>query len=190
MFYLFNNVLAARDNGGWIEAVIIAVIVGFSIIRAIYRSIKAASEQQTGRDESRQKPARPKKSYITGDESFKTLEQLREEKIVQIRAAFGIPQPPAEHKPVAAAAAARPAVRKTEKPIHRQPKIKKHLAPSQKQAAYAEPFNQARGRPKPPKVPAAADETIHKLLFSSPQDLRNAIIYQEILGKPLALRDT
>jgi len=195
MYSLFENLLAARDDNAWVQFIIIAVIIGFSVLKTIVRSIKAAAEQKSGQSKYSPTPAKPKKRYVAADGSYKTLEQLREERIVQIRAAFGIPQPPAEQRYVPA------------ETLQIAEKIEKPPAPPapEPQKVYAEPFDRAQDRPAPSKVPASkigskptkvstdkqtVSATVHQLLFSAPQDLRTAILYYEILGKPLALRDT
>ncbi|MGB8226806.1 MAG: hypothetical protein WCE45_08110, partial [Sedimentisphaerales bacterium] len=101
MYSLFKNLLAARDEGAWIQIVIVAVIIGFGIIKSIIRSAKAMTKEKSdeSEDEARPKPAKPKKRYIDADDGFKTLEQLRAEKIKQIRAAYGIPEPPIQKEP-------------------------------------------------------------------------------------------
>jgi hypothetical protein len=173
MFYLFTNLLAAKDGDTWIQVVVIAVIIGFSLLKAIARSIKAMAEKQKEQSQPlfAQRPAT--KKYVDNKGGYKTLEQLREERIAQIRAAFGIPQPPIEQEP--AAAEAPQVVEKIEKPP----------APSIPETQKVHTDKQKT------HVPAAVSsrETVHKLLFSSSGDLRKAILYQEILGKPLALRD-
>ncbi|MGA2915161.1 MAG: hypothetical protein ABSE89_03960 [Sedimentisphaerales bacterium] len=207
MNFLFKNLLAARgpDESIWVQIIIVAVIIGVGIIKAIIRNAKTMVEQKS--DESEDEPTpisdKPKKRYVDADGSFKTLEQLREERIKQIRAAYGIPEPPIqkEPQPIAAEELMQPDVEEpqyipspasppplpTERPIH-HPKHKKpvmHTAPA---AAPSKTFAE-KGKAHVP-VPQPAGESINKLLFSSPDDLRNAILYQEIIGKPLALRES
>jgi len=176
MYSLFENLLAAKGPNpeDLIQIIVVAVIIGFSILKAIARGIKANTEQKSGQSEyNPPTPAKPKKRYVDAKGGYKTLEQLREERIAQIRAAFGIPQPPVEQEP--AAAEAPQVVEKIEKlPAPSIPETQK--VHTDKQKTY---------------VPAAVSsrETVHKLLFSSSGDLRKAILYQEILGKPLALRE-
>ncbi len=194
MYSLFENLLAARDDNAWVQFIIIAVIIGFSVLKTIVRSIKAAAEQKSGQSKYSPTPAKPKKRYVAADGSYKTLEQLREERIAQIRAAFGIPQPPAEQRYVLAET---PQIADLGE-LSRAEKIEKPPAPPapEPQKVYAEPA--------PSKVPASkigskptkvstdkqtVSETVYQLPFSAPQDLRTAILYYEILGKPLALRD-
>ena len=195
MFYLFKNLLAARDDNPWVQLIIVAVIIGFSVLKAIARKIKAMAEQKSDQSEYSPAPSKPKKRYVAADGSYKTLEQLREEKIAQIRAAFGIPEPPAEPPPVVVEAPQ--VVERIEGPIpviHRQ-KVKKPAG------RFIPPPQEVYAEPAPPQISAEehkahipssppASKTIYELLFSSQRNLRNAILYQEILGKPLALRDT
>jgi cytoskeletal protein RodZ len=194
MFYLFKNLLAARDDSPWVQLIIIVVIVGFSILKAIARKIKATAEQKSDQNEYSPAPSKPKKRYVAADSSYKTLEQLREEKIAQIRAAFGIPQPPDEP---ASAVAETPQVERIEKPIPitgRQ-KVKRpaaHFVPLPQEAYTEHSSSKISAEEHKAHIPSSppTDKTIYELLFSSRQELRNAILYQEILGKPLALRDT
>jgi hypothetical protein len=199
MFYLFTNLLAVRDDDPWIQLIIVAVIIVFGIVKTIFRSIKATIEQKPDESKDSSTPSKPKKRYVAADGSYKTLEQLREEKIAQIRAAFGIPQPPAEPSveppPIVVE---RPQVVETigkPIPVIHRPGTKKPSAyfEPQPQKVYAEPApskisDEEHKAPTPSMLPA--DKTVYELLFSSRQDLRNAILYQEILGKPLALRDS
>jgi hypothetical protein len=195
MFYLFTNLLAARDDSPWVQLIIVAVIIGFSILKAIARKIKAMAEQKSNQNEYSPTPSKPKKRYVAADGSYKTLEQLREERIAQIRAAFGIPEPPVEPPPVVVETPQ--VVEKNEESaaiIHR-PKVKKPPARfvPPPQEAYVEPVSsKIPAEEHKARIPSSppAGKTVYERLFSSRQDLRNAILYQEILGKPLALRDT
>jgi hypothetical protein len=200
MYSLFKNLLAARDEGAWIQFIIVVVIIGVGIIKAIIRSVKATTEEKSyeSEDEPTPKPAKPKKRYIDADDGFKTLEQLREEKIAQIRAAYGIPEPPIRKEPETISVEEPlpppvpepqyiPPPQSIERPVYR-PRPQKPAVDTSTTAASSKI---SAGKSKA-HIPASqsAIESIHKQLFSSPDDLRNAILYQEILGKPLALRDT
>jgi hypothetical protein len=180
MYSLFENLLAAKGPKpeDLIQIIVVAVIIGFSILKTIARGIKANTEQKSGQSEyNPPTPAKPKKRYVDANGGYKTLEQLREERIAQIRAAFGIPEPPGEQE--IAAAEAPQVVEKIEKPPAPEP-----------QKVYAEPAPSKVSAIKKTHASAVVSsrETVHKLLFSSTADLRNAVLYQEILGKPLALR--
>ena len=195
MFYLFINLLAARDDDPWIQFIIVAVIIVFGIVKTIFRGIKAKMEQKSEESKDSSTPSRPKKRYVAADGSYKTLEQLREERIAQIRAAFGIPEPPAEPPPVVVETPQ--VVERIEKPIPviQRPKVKKppaYFVPPP-QEVYAEPVSsKIPAEEHKAHIPSSspAGKTVYELLFSSRQDLRNAILYHEILSKPLALRDT
>jgi hypothetical protein len=204
MNFLFKNLLAAKDEGAWIQLVIVAVIIGVGIIKSIISGAKTMMEQKSDESEDEQTPvsAEPKKRYVDADDGFKTLEQLREEKIAQIRATYGIPEPPIQKEPQTISveeplqlAAAEPAYippsipppHPIEKPIHR-PRPQKPVAHTATAAASSK-ISAEKSKAHIP-APQSATESIHKQLFSSPDDLRNAVMYQEILGKPLALRDT
>ena len=198
MFYLFTNLLAATDDSPWVQLIIVAVIIGFSVLKAIARKIKAMAEQKSDQSDYSPTPSRPKKRYVADDGSYKTLEQFREEKIAQIRVAFGIPEPPDEPpaEPPPIVVETPQVVEKIERPaaIIQRPKIKKPPVPFEPplQKAYAEPvFSKISAEEHKAHISSSlpAGKTVYELLFSSRQDLRNAILYQEILGKPLALRD-
>jgi hypothetical protein len=182
MFYLWKNLLTADDNEVWIQLIIVAIIIGFSIIKGIVRSIKMMAEKQKEQSQLLLPAEHPAgKRYVAADDdTYKTLEQLREERIAQIRQAFGISQPPAEKKPVTIEKSVA-----TEEPVAAKNKLKKPIA-----SPLPEKKETHTGKKKVP-IPAEvlAEETIHTLLLSTPEDLRNAILYQEILGKPLAMRD-
>ena len=79
------------------------------------------------------------------------------------------------------------------RPVHKHKPILKHAAVPQHFAksenihtasnAYALPNDSSVS------VSQKISDDVYDFYFSSPQDLRKAILYQEILGKPLALRD-
>lgn len=193
MYSLFENLLAARDSGEsvFVQIIIIAVIVGFGILKKIIGDAKTAMEQKTRQNnEEEQQPQQLNKTTVkhtsgTGDE-YKTLEQLRQEKIAQIRAAFGIPEP--QKQAPLRRVESRPIPQQG--PVHR-PVVKRPPPLPKAETEYikfAEPkVAQAHGRDKKHIAPPA--ETSNVLIhLTSPQDLRSAILYQEILGPPLALR--
>jgi hypothetical protein len=179
MFSLFENLIAARSKpkgDDWIQFVVIIAIIGFSVIKTFIRAKSAAFKRQPEQDDdSSPKPPVPKK--YASDGGYKTLQQLRDEKRAQIRAAFGIPTPLEDKKLISTLSEPPRLVKKTEKPLYHA----KTARPSAKEVSK-----------KPSGVSAPlqteADDT-YKLLFSSPQDLRTAVLYYEILGKPVSLRD-
>jgi len=189
---LIKNLLPrGSDENVWVQFIIIAAVVGFGILKKIIGDAKTAMEQKPRQnDEEEHQPQQLNKTTIkrtsgTGDE-YKTLEQLRQEKIAQIRAAFGIPEPPkqvplrrVESRPIP-----------QQGPVHR-PVVKRPPPLPKAETEYIKPAE--------PKAPPAhsrdkkhitqpaetSDILIH---LRSPQDLRSAILYQEILGPPVALR--
>lgn len=176
---LLKNLLAAKD-GGWEQLIILVIIVGAAVIKKIFSSLKAYAEQQS--EQQKQQPGeKPKPPPVPGKHgkytydrsAFKTLEQLREEKIAQIRAAYGIPQPqqPVIEEPV---------------PVYVPKKItKKHAEAAQAEYLKQEIISQQIKA----KTAAQAEQPREMLIrLSSPADLRSAILYQEILSPPLALR--
>jgi hypothetical protein len=200
MYFLFENMLAARgpDESVWIQFIVIAAIVGFSIIKAIVRGVKTMAEQKP-RQEDEEKPQRPltggRGKYVDARGDYKTLEQLRAEKITQIRAAFGIPEPP----PVMAEQVQSEPLPE-QRPVYRP--VVKRPPPPPKSTAYEEkeiveptgpmiskkkihPDHSRDKKHITPPAETGSDILIH---IRSPQDLRSAILYQEILGPPVALR--
>ena len=190
--------LAARSKpkeGAWIQFVVIAAFIGFSVIKTFLRAKSAASEQKSEQSDSSPKP-RPVPKRYASDGGYKTIQQIRDEKRAQIRAAFGIPTPPGERKLVSTPPAPPQPVKQIEKPVQRAKiaRLSTDFA-SMPQEVYAEAMPSkisAKQVSKQLRVSAPSqtdsDDT-HKLLFSSPQDLRTAILYYEILGKPVSLRD-
>ncbi|MBU1260194.1 MAG: hypothetical protein KJ757_01070 [Planctomycetes bacterium] len=168
--------LAARGSDGnvWVQIIVIAAIIGFGILKKITRDAKAATQQKPRQnDEEEHQPQRLNKTSGTGDD-FKTLEQIRQEKIAQIRAAFGIPSPPRQTAP--RQVESRPTYQ--QRPVHRP--VVKRPPPMPKTPP-------PHGRDKKHTVqPQETEDILIKL--SSPQDLRSAILYQEILGPPVGLR--
>ncbi|MDD5010975.1 MAG: hypothetical protein PHQ00_02515 [Phycisphaerae bacterium] len=165
MISLIKNLLArGNDENAWIQILIIAAIIGFGILRKVVSEAKASMKKDSQGDEEGYQDAN---ETIATDEDYRSLEQLREEKIAQIRAAFGIPEPPRQAVPRQ--------VQKRPIPVHR-PVVKK-----------AKPFPKAEeAKQIKPVRPQQTEDILLKL--SSPQDLRSAILYQEILGPPVALR--
>jgi hypothetical protein len=184
MIFNFINTLAARDSGEniFVQIIVMAAIIGFGILKKIVSDAKIATEQKHRQnDEKEHQPLQHNKTtrkYISGpDDEYKTLEQLRDEKRAQIRVAFGIPTPLEDKKPVSIPPEPPRPVKKIEKPIYH--------------AKTARPYAKEVGK-KPSGVSAPLQTEagdMHKLLFSSPQDLRTAVLYYEILGKPVSLRD-
>ncbi len=153
MFYIFKNLLAQKpkpDSDVWIQLIIVAVIIGMGIIKAIIRGVKTMMEQKSdASEEDEQTPIsdRPKKRYVDDSGGFKTLEQLREERIQQIRAAYGIPEPPIQKEPqtIAVEEPLRPAAPEpqyipppmpTERPVYR-PQPTKPAAHTAATAAFS-----------------------------------------------------
>jgi hypothetical protein len=203
MYSLFENLLAARVKPGdefWVQFIVIAAIVGFSIIKAIVRGVKTMAEQKP-RQEDEEKPQRPltggRGKYVDARGDYKTLEQLRAEKITQIRAAFGIPEPP----PVMAEQIQSEPLPE-QRPVYRP--VVKRPPPPPKSTAYEEKEIVEPARPMISKKKIYPDHSMDKkhitppappaetrgilIHLGSPQDLRSAILYQEILGPPIALR--
>ncbi len=165
-------------GGAWIQFVVIIAFIGFSVIKTFLRAKSEArkKESQQGDSSSSPKPRPVPKKYAS-DGGYKTLQQLRDEKRAQIRAAFGIPTPPEEKKLVSTPPPTPPQpVKQIEKPFQRVKIAKPYAKQVSKQLHVSAPSQ------------SDTDDT-HKLLFSSPQDLRTAILYYEILGKPVSLRD-
>lgn len=180
MFSLFENLLAARNkpkDGDWIEFVVIIVIIGFSIIKTLFRAKSAVFERQPEQDDDSSPKPQPVPKRYTSDGEYKTIQQIRDEKRAQIRAAFGIPTPPEERKLVSTP------LPKPPRPVKR---IEKPVFHAKARLPAKEVSKKPSGVPAPPQTKAG---DVYESLFSSPQDLRSAILYSEILGKPVSLRD-
>ncbi len=167
MFNLFKNLLArGNDENAWIQILIIAAIIGFGILRKVVSGAKTSAQQDSQSDEEEYQPQDVERTSDV-DEEYRNLEQLRQEKIAQIRAAFGIPEPLRQAVPQQMQKRPIPAHRPAAKTVKPRPK--------------AEEAKQAK-----PVQPQQTDDILLKL--SSPQDLRSAILYQEILGPPVSMR--
>lgn len=201
---LFSNILAAKHNlnENVIQFIIFAVIAIFGILKTLFGTVKSMSQQKNF--DKNYKPARPKKplKYIDSADDFKTMEQLRDEKITQIRATFGIPSPKPpmmqpeefgkeeEEEYVAPAPPPVPQKKYIQRPQTRRvsptvsqpemlPLSKHYEQPKQTPAKHKQPSSSSKPQPLAPV----------NAIFSSADDLRKAVLYQEILGKPVALRD-
>lgn len=218
-----KNIVAAKNGEGWEQLIILAVVFGFAILKKLFSALKEYAEkqqtqqQQQPRREETARPATPRKRYYA-DSEFKTIEQLREEKIAQIRAAYGIPEPghapQRVHEEIEREKARQQELRREEirqeelrrqeirreeirqeqqmriepPPIHIPAKKKKKAV----QPQTVQPTEYLRHETAPPhkaRKPAESQGYEQIISLSSPQDLRAAILYQEILGKPLALRE-
>ncbi|HBG25781.1 MAG: hypothetical protein A2Y10_02195 [Planctomycetes bacterium GWF2_41_51] len=222
MTELMKNLIAAKDGGGWEQLIILAVVFGFAILKKIFSVMKEHAERQTEQQRPLQQhkprpsqPASARKKYANSE--FKTIEQLRQEKIAQIRAAYGIPKPVKLTHENVREESQRDEMRREESrqtefrreeerpeepwkieqkqmeppPIYVPKKKKKSV---QTQTAYRPEYSRQEIAPlfQEVKTKAAPEtkEQRHRLVnLSSVEDLRSAILYQEILGKPLALRD-
>jgi FtsZ-interacting cell division protein ZipA len=225
MKLFFENILAAKHNfdENLIQFLIIAAIVVFGILKTIAGAIKSAWQQQNF--DKNYKPANNGKAskYIDSPDDFKTMEQLRDEKIAQIRTTFGIPSPKpplmqpeefGEHQdeeeiyvaPVPPPVPQKKYIKKPQprgvsssprtdayfnemlKDVGIYPTISEpEMAPLSKH--YEQPQRPAAKHKQPstpskPQMPASVNA-----VFSSADDLRKAVLYQEILGKPVSLRD-
>jgi hypothetical protein len=201
MIFTLANLLAAKgpDENIWVQVIFMAVVIGFGILKKIISGAKTAmKEKPRQNDEEEHQPQQLNKTTTkrtsagTADE-YKTLEQLREERVAQIRAAFGIPEPP---KQAAARQVESRPIPLQQRPVHRP--VVKRPPPLPKSSAsvemeYAKPAEPkaapAHSRDKKQKHITPPAETSNVLIrLASPQDLRSAILYQEILGPPVALR--
>ncbi|MCE5341924.1 MAG: hypothetical protein LLF92_12500 [Planctomycetaceae bacterium] len=203
---------------GWEQLIILAVIFGFAILKKVFSAIKDYSEQHSdSSDDSTAYEELPKHkpayhaTHTYDKNAFKTIEQIRDERAAAIRARYGIPEPgrpkpqipmadeppPLEEEPIREHMFEPPPVR-IEPPAYIPQKPKKmHVAAPPRQPEYVQPAYvmsaamQSVPQAKKHKHTEHAAEVQRETLISlsSPQDLRTAILYQEILGKPLALRE-
>jgi FtsZ-interacting cell division protein ZipA len=211
MSNLIQNILASK-NEGWEQLIILLIVFGIAIIKKIFSSIKSYSENQSHQYEEEQEhetSAHPK--HIYSKEDFKTIEQIRDERKAKIRQRYGIPkptkpmpqaysEPEPEPEPLEEQAIrehmfeAPPPPPVYVPPVHRpkkKPPVQMPQEVIQQHPAYAQPQTQTPLAEHGKKAKHEAKEVVDNRLIrlSSPQDLRAAILYQEILGKPLALRD-
>lgn len=204
---IMQNILAAR-HANWEELIIPIIIFAVIILKKIFSGIKDFADQFS---EPKQEEQTPKHYYDKDD--FVTLEELRARKLAKIRAAYGIPEPkkqelpieeaepelvpePVEQEPVREQYIAPPPIRRQppQPPLPPVPppvqKIEKEKTSENIEhaihPAYKKPSRHHR-ESKPAEITKETQDTLIHL--KTQQDLRSAILYQEILGKPLALRD-
>lgn len=208
---LMEHILAVR-NYNWQEVIIPIIIFAVIILKKLFSVFKDYADQY---NEPKQEQETPKHHYDKDD--FVTLEELRARKLSKIRAAYGIPEPkeqaPAEPMPEAEPELEEVPVQEQyfePPPIRRQPppqpvpqpvkvpkKEKKvtfdHVVPDAYKESQPLPPPHPHPQQQVTKAPKKAEKVIARretvISLSSQQDLRSAILYQEILGKPLALRD-
>jgi len=181
MLSLIKNMLAARNNG-WEQLIFIIIVFAVPVLKGIFSGLKNMSSQTaSNKDKNKEEPPQQKPAnrkhvkYTYEHGAFKTIEQLREEKIAQIRAVYGIPEPQTVETP------------QTEIPEY-VPKI------PDKKAVYAAKQNIKKTEIHQPNHTKAKhiESDVHPsetlIHLSSRQDLRSAILYQEILGPPVSMR--
>jgi hypothetical protein len=202
---------------GWEQLIILAVVFGFAILKKIFSAIKEHSASSDDSDSTvYEEPPEHKPAYHAthtyDKDAFKTIEQIRDERAAAIRARYGIPEPgrpkpqipmadeppPLEEEPIREHMFEPPPVHREPPPVYAPPIPRKRpVAPPRlpedvQPAAYVmSAAMQSVPQAKKHKHTEHAAEVQSDMLIhlSSPQDLRAAILYQEILGKPLALRD-
>jgi hypothetical protein len=212
------NILAVK-NEEWVQIAIFLVIFFFAILKKVFSGLKNYVESQSRQTESGLKEyTKPvQKRHVYSQDDFKTIEQIRDEKIAKIRAAYGIPEPkkltiprPAYEEDQEAAAPPMPTRQARQEmppevieepireqmftsppvqqepeyiapPVHR-PKVQKKKIQSAPAMTHAQQVIQKQKEP----LRQPREMLVH---LTSSEDLRAAILYQEILGKPLALRE-
>jgi hypothetical protein len=214
-----QNVLARNEGWQQLIPIVVVVALAilkkvFSAVKDYSEQHRDASDADDSAYE--EKPEHKQSYHAThtyDKDAFKTIEQIRNEKAAAIRARYGIPEPrkappaPMEPEPEMVEQIPAEPIRErmfTPPPVPRKPVYippvpkKKPITPppSQQENVYHPAYAQPQAKPSAPQMkkskhPEAAAETHNDTLisFASPQDLRAAILYQEILGKPLALRD-
>ena len=192
MFLLFKNLLArGSGDGAWIQILIIAAVVGFGILQKIISSIKSEAQQMPKKD----KPIdQITEKYVSHSGEYKTLSELHQEKIAQIRAVFGIPKPASveEVEPVSIQNSM-PVIERSESVYEEPPAAKSRhrhkVHQQQKKPVQPQPVSQTSQSKQSSKKDKQQSETESILVnLNSPQDLRAAILYQEILGPPVSMR--
>ncbi|GEM_PF-1981194 len=203
-------------NEGWQQLIPIVVVVGLAILKKVFSAVKDYSEQHSdapdAADDSayEEKPQHKQNYHAThtyDKDAFKTIEQIRNEKAAAIRARYGIPEPrkqpppaPMELEPeMVEHIPAEPIRERMFSPPPVPQQQPRYVAPKPKKRPVAAPPRQAEFVQHPAYVQKphqhshkesdAETQNIPLVSFASPQDLRAAILYQEILSKPLALRE-
>jgi len=211
MFSLLKNLLASR-NDGWEQLVILVIIVGGAILKKIFSAIHDYSQDKKTEqkdDDDKQKKQQEwsaavrRKNSNYGNDVFKTIQQIRDEKVAEIRKAYGISEPKVtpepelleqepvrlepEHTQFAEYSMQMSRPKPEPKPAYIPPK-KTFKKPVEVTKPQFPPVNEKH---KPTTAAKVVKNYSHGTLIhlSSQEDLRSAILYQEILGKPLALRE-
>jgi outer membrane biosynthesis protein TonB len=206
----FFNILAIKDED-WIQILIFVAIFAFAVLKKIFSGVKSFMEQQNQENERNMKEYAPstQRKYTYTKDDFKTIEQIRDEKISQIRAAYGIPEPKKITIPRPEYEQQQASPVEQELPPEPAPEpIREQMfapPPAHEEPVYSPPPvyrpKIKKQKPQPKPVETHDQQAKHKAKETQPQgrelivhlasaeDLRAAVIYQEILGKPLALRD-
>jgi len=187
------------DEGAWMQLLVIIILfVGYAI--QTYFKAKSTLDQEQQKTPS--KKTRPRGRKDSGE--YKTLSQLREERRSRIQQAESgrqrrqvqkTPQPqPQQQTPRRPTVAPAPKV---------QPQKYPKPSPADYRQAFIKPVQKrpltAPKTPKPiektplikqqfKKEPIIQGEISDVQLFETYEDIRSAIIYTEIMAKPIALR--
>lgn len=210
-----QHILAKSE--GWEQIIVPLIIFAIVIIKKIFSTIKDYAAAQSEQFEEQEKPAHPQShpQYSYSKDAHKTVEQMRDENRAKIRKRYGIPEPgrakppvrhegepePLEEQPIREHLFDAPPPLRIEKPAYvppvYQPKkptqVRQQEETTPPHPAYAQPqtVTHSVGPAKKAKQTSQKNESNDDTLIrlTRREDLRAAILYQEILGKPIALRE-
>jgi hypothetical protein len=201
----FTGLLLEGDENGWIQLLVLGVLFGFSVLSGIVRSRKQRRNLEREERPVSTPPAIPLRRQKTSRtaQEMPAAGPLPPEQSGETR-----PEPPGRAKPrtiIRPGSALGAFVAEIKAEIKRASEEMQGISiPPEGPVPTHKPKRPAAA---PPAAPPLQDAPAHPLLretapaepddlpdilpaFSGPDDLRTAIIYYEILGKPLSLRGT
>jgi hypothetical protein len=161
--FIFQILAANNDEPGWAQILIFIIVAAFYAISSLLKARSAAVEEKKRRQVQ---SGQPRPAVGQAKPKPRSRRQMEEFDLQALWKAF-------------------------EKPAPKAP-VKTHLKPDfQRPAPPVEPPSQPEAiMEKQIAAPSAEPLMTERLIyFSDPADLRKAIIYQEILGQPVALRE-
>jgi len=184
-YSLAQIILAARHNEdrdtGWMQLLVFVILAIFYVVGSILKTKSAKTKQK----DEEQEPREPRREVPEG------IRGLQKQFIKQPRAATGAEQP-AQYRPQV-----RPRHRKLMRPQPAAQETKSLIEAKLPLSAPLKKPEELVGKPLKDKLLGIASEVaqpeslIEEPLFGfdEPDKLKRAILYYEILGKPLSLRE-
>ena len=174
-FFVHNCILAAGDEK-WTENLVFLVIIGFWILGAVVKVLSKKAKHAV--DKTQEVPAGPQKAQAPGRAREQFAGKPLSQKLSEIVQSYAEKQIQAQPKPKA---------QEISMPVKHAPKSQKvqtvSAGPSPLENNIKQVYTQS-----PKKIQKEQTGRV-PALFDSLNELKKAVLYYEILGKPLSLRE-